>query len=305
MLASPTIGARIRVISWEFALACGLALGSSAGGCSGGKSGLVLGQPGSELTNSGESNAGGSPLAEAGAGSSGLAGGGSAGDEGAAEGGANANADPPWVVQTCSPKLSFMNTSQGQVFQAAAPDPEALVRRVIHDTCRTLYRKASEVRSVPQVSLLVDDSDGIAGTSPANASVKLSALYLQRVSDQGGDVAREIAGVLHFQFSFVYQNLVSDPSLQLDWLVRGIADYVRLSAKLTDLTGRVKGGNYDSDSKTTAFFLDWLSERNPDVVYQLNQRIGPDGSTWTRNAFVELTGSDVATLWSEYQASLP
>ena len=117
-------------------------------------------------------------------------------------------------------------------------------------------------------------------------------------------VALEIAGVLHFTTSLVYQNNLDNTAP--GWVVTGIADFVRLRAGYIDPAERSKGGAYDGPySQTTAFFFDYLATRNPDIVYLLNQRLLPEAGAWSDDAFVTFMGSDLDTLWEEYQASIP
>ena len=64
-----------------------------------------------------------------------------------------------------------------------------------------------------------------------------------------------------------------------------------------------KGGNYDDSSKTAARLLEYLTLQDPNIVYLVNQRLETD--PWSDEVFVELTGSDLPTLWANYQATLP
>ena len=64
-----------------------------------------------------------------------------------------------------------------------------------------------------------------------------------------------------------------------------------------------KGGNYDDSSKSAARLFEYLTSQDPDFVYRLNQRL--ETGPWSDEVFVELTGSDLATLWADYQATLP
>ncbi len=80
---------------------------------------------------------------------------------------------------------------------------------------------------------------------------------------------------------------------------------MRLEAGYLDRRDRVKGGSYDaSGSQTTAFFLDYLATKDPNIVYELNQRLRPTAAVWTSDVFITLLGGDVDTLWASYQATL-
>jgi Peptidase of plants and bacteria len=296
---------RIRPILRAFLLALGGALGALAAGCSAGESGLVLGKPLAEaeagaagafgsLEAGGTDSIGGEP---AGAG---------APDSGAAGSMQTAPGDPPWIADLCRPIIHFENrdlTAQGKLFTDAVPDPSEPVWAASQAACRTLFHRASEVKQVADVSFVVEDYAGVAST--AGNLVHLSTRYLKTQADRGVDLRLEITGILHFSLSLVYENQGADAdAAPPDWLIVGIADYVRLESGYLDRADRVKGGSYDGNSQATAFFLDYLATKNSNIVYSLNQRLAPTAPVWNNDAFVSLMGSDLDTLWAEYQATL-
>ncbi len=295
----------IRRISLALLAISGVGLASLSEGCSGGKSGLVLGDPLSQEAGTGNTGGPVTGGTEAGGGAAQILGGdsGLAGDPSAA-GGPN---QPQWVLDTCTPTINFVKrdtTTQGQLFTDAMPDPSTPVWEATHDACRLLYRRASEVKSIDEVSLIVEDTDGIAYT--AGTEVHLSTRYLKALTDRGVDLAPEITGIFHFSISLIYQNGGSDADTAPPaWLIIGIADYVRLESGYIDRAERAKGGAYDGkSSQTTAFFLDYLSTKSPSIVYDLNQRLAPTAPVWSNDVFTTLLGSDVDTLWARYQATL-
>lgn len=309
---------RKQMISGRFLLLAGLVLGAIEPACSEGESGLVLGRPlpsasgaSSVLPSSGgaggELPSGGAGMLPSGGGAGDAQAGGSdgggqqpaAGEAGA--GGMEDPGDPAWIEELCTPVVTFENrapTEQAQVFTDAVPQPSPLVQTAAHAACRSLFRSASEVKAVSGISLVVEDFAGAAEMS--GSSIRISSSHLKSQSDDGRSVHDETLGLLHFTTSLVYQNYAGPV-----WLVTGIADFVRLSAGLIDPAARMKGGTHDESSKTTAFFLEYLHGRDPEIVYRLNQRLADSQPAWSDDAFVELTGSDLATLWSDYQATLP
>jgi hypothetical protein len=306
MLNRRPLSGRILTILRVFLVPCLVGGAASAGACSAGESGLVLGKPLPQQAG-GQGAVGGSPVAgNASAGTSVVP---SEGGEGGATSGGAAGApgveDPPWLIDACTPGIIFDNqdtTSKGQLFTNAVPSAAQLLWRAAHNTCRTLYRAESEVKPIEEITLIVYDYAGIASTQ--GTTIRLSTNHLQETYDRGDDVALEIAGVLHFTTSLVYQNNLNNTAP--GWVVTGIADFVRLRAGYIDPAERAKGGAYDGPySQTTAFFFDYLTTRNPDIVYQLNQRLLPGASAWSDDAFVTFMGSDLDTLWAEYQASFP
>jgi hypothetical protein len=283
-----------------FAVVGGGLFAAFGGGCSDGESGLVLGRASPQAT-------GGEP--DTGDGLAGHTTGGSGGDGTGALGSVSdagagaAPGSPEWIDERCTPAVTFENrdtTSKGTLFADNVPDPPRFVREAAHDACRLLYRTGSEVKVVSDITLIVEDYAGIASTS--GTTLRLSSRYLQAQYDGGIDLPREVAGILHFTTSLVYQYNGGDTAP--GWLMTGIADFVRLESGLIDRAQRSKGGSYSSSSQTTAFFLDYLTTRNPSVVHQLNLRLAPGEPAYEDDVFVQLMGTDLATLWEQYQATL-
>lgn len=294
----------IRLIFKAFALLSGSLLAAFGGGCSDGESGLVLGRTAPQaLGGSQNPDEGSAGHATVGPGGSGLGGEGTG--VASVGGGGSGGADdvPPWVGEKCTPTLTFENrdtSSKGMLFTSAVPDPSRLVWEAAHDACRLLYRSGSEVKSVSDITLIVEDYGGIASSS--GTTLRLSSSYLQAQYDSGADLPREVAGILHFTTSLIYQYNGGDTAP--GWLMTGIADFVRLESGLIDRAERAKGGSYSGSSQTTAFFLDYLTTRSPSAVYQLNLRLAPGEAAYSDDIFVQLLGSDLDTLWAQYQATL-
>ncbi len=325
MAPSPTTRSQKPAILRHFSLALAGLLGVTA--CSSGETGLILGHPeqqslagsGSNAGSGGRAAGGTAPEAGAGTGAIGGSGLGAAGQGGATgalggsnEGGAGGTTagsgggggDAPWIGDRCTPPVSVDNrdtTSQGKLFDDAAPEPEMLVQQAAHAACRELYRAGDEVPAIADITLVIEDYVGVAGT--AGTELRISSSYLKQQSDLGVDLPLEIAGILHFTTSIVYQQTAGGTAPS--WFVRSIADYVRLQAHLVPPTQPKRGDNYDSSSQVTALFFEYLRQSYPDIVYQLNQSVAVRGSAWDIDVFVELTGSDLPTLWAEFQQTLP
>jgi hypothetical protein len=280
-----------RLLPWLF-------LGSVVLGCSNGESGLVLGRPLPAVVGGQVGTHSASEAGEGGTDS--LAGGGQAGGS-LAEAGAPGSVDDAWIDELCTPTVVYTRDATSGLFDSLVPEPATLVWSATHAACRELFRRPSEVRDLPELAILVEDYDGIA--SSGLNGIRISTRWLQQQSDEGADVAAEIAGLVHFTSSLVYQS--DGGGTGPYWVVAGIADFVRLRAGYVDLTEEVRRSSYTYSSKTAAFFFDYLVERNPDLVYQLNQRLGPAAGAWNDDAFVTFMGADVDTLWAEYQATLP
>ncbi len=296
---------RIPAIMWVFSACCGaLALA-----CSDGESGLVLGRP---------------PNAEGGAGTGGAAepspSGGQAGEPSVPvggtptvepSGGAGGEAGSPpwdgWVEELCTPTVAFENQSpmgDGKAFDDAVVDPAELLWTATRAVCRTLFRSASDVPNMPEVSLTVGPYEGVAGTG--DGAITLNAAYLKMRADAGQNLLPEISGILYFQASFLYQNAGrSEDTSATRWVRYGIADFVRLRGGYLTRSAQAPAANSWSTagSQPVAFFFEYLSQETPDIVFGLNRRLAPTEATWSDEAFVSLTGKDLTTLWDEYRGT--
>jgi hypothetical protein len=204
----------------------------------------------------------------------------------------------------CSPKLVIRNddaAGNGRLFTDAIPDPDATVAKTVRTDCEVLYRSAAEVPDEPTLTLIIENTDGVAYT--VGNEVHLSSQFLADVAANKQDLVQEITGVLSHELAHVYQH-DNDNYGEITWLVEGIADFVRYRSGLVPLTRRQRGGTYTDSYNITAFFLDYLDRTYPDFVYKLNAALAPPDKAWTTAYFQTATGKDIDALWADYQGSL-
>jgi hypothetical protein len=299
------------------------ALIAPAIGCGDGTSGWVLSTnhsspPGAAAGSGGTAGAGGGagalPIggASGGAGKGGSSagsGGGGAPAGGSAGKGATGPRDPDDFAAVCSPLVTIDNRTQtgnGQLFDAALPDPEGFMIAAARRSCALLYKLPAEVPVTSDLTVVVEDFDGAGSliTGATSSIVRLSSLYMRNIADAGGDVTLEVSGVSQFLIALDYVREEEDTAA-VGWLHSGLGDWVRFEAGYTPLSSRGPGGTWTDGYKTTAFFVDWLDQSYVDAAYLLNQSMDPsNGLPWSDQVFLEIAGNDVATLWNDYQASL-
>jgi hypothetical protein len=219
---------------------------------------------------------------------------------------ADAGVDPA-LAAACAPVITYSNTStngNGALFDEHVSDVQAYFAARSLEVCQVLYHHASEVPARPTLKFVVEDTDGVAYTLCGGDNcdeMHLNAGYLKDYSGGGGDLGKEIDGVIVHELTHVFQYFDAP-----GWLIEGEADFVRLRAGYIPYSNRHKGGNYDDAYQTTAFFLDYVDLHYPsDFGWKLNQSMDPHDSTdWAEQVFVDLTGKSVQALWDEYQATL-
>ncbi|XP_074345758.1 uncharacterized protein LOC141684604 [Apium graveolens] len=150
----------------------------------------------------------------------------------------------------------------------------------------------SDRKNVQQVSLFIDDMDGVAYTS--NDEIHVSARYIQ---DYNGDVKGEYTGVLYHEMTHVWQWSNAAPG----GLIEGIADFVRLKAGYapSHWVQPGEGDKWDQGYDVTARFLDYCNSLSNGFVAELNKKMK---DTYSANFFVEVLGKTVDQLWSDYKA---
>ena len=231
----------------------------------------------------------------------------------AGEADADADATDPELDAKCTPTFTLQLEDvgpKGQLFTNAVPDPEAFVQETGREVCRILYRNADEVRDVNHITLIIrDDPDypGWKSGSAGDITVMISTYHLAALDAKGGDVLKEIKGVLLHEMTHMYQH--DDAAAgeatypNLGNVIEGVADFVRIRAKYPPVGAKPsKTGVWDDAGYwKPAFFLLWVDGKHQDFVYRLNLSMkGGDGVAWAPAAFEKITSATVDELWAEY-----
>ncbi|KAL2630774.1 hypothetical protein R1flu_015460 [Riccia fluitans] len=149
----------------------------------------------------------------------------------------------------------------------------------------------------------LEDFDGAASSS--NNEIHVSAGWLDGLAEPGdsSSLKFELQGVMYHEMTHIWQNNLGDygNDQYFRGVIEGIATWMELVAGF-GIDPKVKGGNWYDGYTNTAHFLDWIdSTKTNSFVNQLNQKMGLE--QWSNDFFFQLTGTDVDSLWSEYQAS--
>ncbi|CAN1134509.1 Basic secretory protease (Fragments) [Linum perenne] len=150
-------------------------------------------------------------------------------------------------------------------------------------------------KPVQQVSLFIDDMDGVAYAS--NGEIHVSARYINGYT---GDLRREFTGVMYHEMTHVWQ--WNGNGRAPGGLIEGIADFVRLKADLapSHWVGPGKGDRWDQGYDVTARFLDYCEGLRSGFVAELNKKMRYG---YNDGFFRELTGKSVDQLWRDYKAN--
>jgi hypothetical protein len=166
-----------------------------------------------------------------------------------------------------------------------------------NEICPLLYRKQAEVPNVAKIDIFLEALPATIESYTEGTTVHLGTIFIQDyLAARGASETRyELLGLLTHYFSHMYQHIDAPTGV-----LTGVNDFVRYRTGYFRLTNRKKGGAWDDGFQTTGFFFDYIERQFPGFIYEFNGRlaVGYDVSL-----FRTLTGKDVLTLWSDYQAS--
>ncbi|MEY9094199.1 basic secretory protein-like protein [Paenibacillus sp. RC84] len=203
----------------------------------------------------------------------------------------------------------------GQLFDQALPNATDDIRVIVRKVNELLYNNPGELQGgVQKIKVTIEDVPGVAWASGDHIqkTVGFSSRFLRDIAnDPNKSVRDEILGVLYHELTHCYQyddNRYADKSVGgVSYMVEGLADTIRFAVGYHDRYSMTKGGTWQDGYGTTGNFFRWIEDtKKPGFIRQLNASLTPfDGQDWTEGKIQELTGTNVNTLWTEYQATLP
>ena len=174
---------------------------------------------------------------------------------------------------------------------------------------KTLYNPledtADRIPRVRSITLVLRAMDGVAYTTGTeldddHKEIHFSLDYISEIPSSPSSRQRdEITGVIVHEMVHVWQ--WSGFGTAPGGLIEGVADYVRLKAKLDPPHWELEPGeDWDAGYQHTAYFLDWLEEKyGSGTVSRINERLRErkyeEGTFWK-----ELVGEKVGALWKQY-----
>lgn len=226
---------------------------------------------------------------------------------------------PEWLPFNY-PQIDFRNEAKNtkgwKIYNRIIPNPETFIQQHALEVARTLYWAASD--SMPEVRKIkysLENREGISakGGNPPVVSIFYSSRWVEKSEDTQGDdkVLYETRGVLYHELAHAYQLEPQGIGGYIQgsefWIfIEGMADAVRYHNGFFPASDRKPGGNWRDGYRTTGYFLEWLTAKDPDFLRKFNrttQHIIP----WSFDkALQSIFGNKVTTdtLWEEYQTFL-
>lgn len=208
-----------------------------------------------------------------------------------------------WYVSSCSPAITFENLDESEMGSQAElliGDPHLLIQTAAQSVCLALYRAAEEVPTLERIHFVIESFDGVGDIG--GEKLRLSSKHLTTFNEQSGSGRNEALGISTYLLAHLYQQVLPETPY---WVVSGKADTTRLYSGLLDRNGAAAGGHFSDGSRTSAYFFAWIESKHPDFLYDLNQRMKPEAASgnYSDALFQEITGTDLSTLWDDYQAA--
>lgn len=218
------------------------------------------------------------------------------------------------------PEVDFKVTdpaTEGAVLYARlVRDPEEYVRYHARKVCEILFWRADDpMYDVRKINYTLRDYDGISakGGAPPEIYIEYSTRHVEKSAEESFyKLDYETRGVLYHELVHAYQHepkgIGSYSTNREFWAcIEGLADAVRAEAGFFDIGAlRKPGGHWLDGYKTTGFFLQWLTTKDPDAIRKFHVAVR-DLDVWSFDkAMKELFGeeSGIEQMWSEYQEFL-
>ncbi len=183
------------------------------------------------------------------------------------------------------PVIDFKDKAAGtkgaQIYRRIVPEPEAFIQQHALWVAQTLYWSATDsMPGVEKIEYNLEDTDGISakGGQPPVVNIFYSSRWVEKSEDSQGDdkVLYETRGVLYHELTHAYQLEPQGiggykPGTEFWVFIEGMADAVRYHNGFFPVDSRKPGGHWMDGYRTTGFFLEWLTGKDPDFLRKFNK----------------------------------
>ena len=208
------------------------------------------------------------------------------------------------------------NTEGWRIYHQLIPDPEAFIKQHILWVVQTLYWSTEDsIPAVKKLNYSFEDREGISAKSgaPPEVSIFYSSRWVEKTKATDGEhqVLYETRGVLYHELTHAFQlepqGIGGYRQGTEFWVfIEGMADAVRYHNGFFPVSSRKPGGHWMDGYRTTGFFLQWLTSKDPDFLRKFN-RSTLEVIPWSFDkAMAHIFGEGTTTdlLWEEYQEML-
>ena len=222
---------------------------------------------------------------------------------------------PEWT-DFIYPEVNFTSlnpeTEGARLYSQLVPDPESFIREHCLKVAQILFWSASDpMNHVGKIKYQLKDYDGISAKegTPAETTVYFSTKHVEKSASRSMfRLDFETRGVLFHELVHAYQfepkGIGTYSTNKEFWAcIEGLADAVRAESGYFDMSTRKPGGNWLDGYRTTGFFIQWLTQKDPDAIRKFHLSVR-DLDIWSFDGAMKYIFGPSATiqdLWQEYQ----
>ena len=222
---------------------------------------------------------------------------------------------PEWT-DFIYPEVNFTSlnpeTEGARLYSQLVPDPESFIREHCLKVAQILFWSASDpMNHVGKINYQLKDYDGISAKegTPAETTVYFSTRHVEKSASRSMfRLDFETRGVLFHELVHAYQfepkGIGTYSTNKEFWAcIEGLADAVRAESGYFDMSTRKPGGNWLDGYRTTGFFIQWLTQKDPDAIRKFHLSVR-DLDIWSFDGAMKYIFGPSATiqdLWQEYQ----
>lgn len=217
------------------------------------------------------------------------------------------------------PKVVFESlnpdTEGSKIYHDLVQNPDEYVKYHTQKVAEILYYTAGDpMVDVQEIDYTLKDYNGVSakgGSSPA-INIVYSTQHIEKSAKESlYKLDFETRGVLYHELTHGYQfepkGIGNYGNNKTFWAcIEGIADAVRAEAGLFDMSTRKPGGNWMDGYRTTGFFIQWLTTKDPDAIRKFHITVR-DLDVWSFDKAIKAVFGQEASIegmWNEYQEFL-
>ncbi len=217
------------------------------------------------------------------------------------------------------PKVVFESldpdTEGNEIYHQLVQNPDEYVKYHTQKVAEILYYTANDpMVDVQEIDYTLKDYNGVSakGGSSPNINIVYSTQHIEKSAKESlHKLDFETRGVLYHELTHGYQfepkGIGNYGNNKTFWAcIEGIADAVRAEAGLFDMSTRKPGGNWMDGYRTTGFFIQWLTSKDPDAIRKFHLTVR-DMDVWSFDGAIKKVFGPEASIegmWNEYQKYL-
>ena len=207
------------------------------------------------------------------------------------------------------------DTEGSKMYDKLVQDPDEYIKYHARKVAEILYfSDQDQINHVSNIRYTLEDKNGVSakGGNTPKINIFYSSQHVEKSAKESlYKLDNETRGVLYHELVHGYQyepkNCGSYGNNRTFWAcIEGIADAVRAESGFFDMSTRKPGGDWLDGYRTTGFFIQWLTTKDPDAIRKFHATTR-DLEVWTFDAAIKsIFGpeSTIELVWEEYQQDL-